>query len=61
MWTLLGVLVPDFGSAKGRELWMGEVQGWLDTGLVDGPLPGCDAGRIDDLGNPTFLRVQKYI
>lgn len=30
------MLVPDFGSAKGRDLWMGEVEGWVDSGLVDG-------------------------
>lgn len=31
-----GVLVPDFGQAAARALWMGEVEGWLATGLVDG-------------------------
>jgi len=31
-----GVYVPDFGTAKGRELWLNAVKGWLATGLVDG-------------------------
>jgi hypothetical protein len=31
-----GVLVPDFGKRVGRELWLGEVQQWLASGLVDG-------------------------
>jgi hypothetical protein len=31
-----GVLVPDFGTAKGRALWMGEVKDWVGTGVVDG-------------------------
>ena len=31
-----GVYVPDFGTVKGRDLWLDTVKSWLDSGLVDG-------------------------
>lgn len=31
-----GIGVPDFGKVECRKLWLGAVQNWVDTGVVDG-------------------------
>ena len=52
-----GVLVPDFGKAVGRSLWMGEVEGWLATGLVDGIFADKwpDQAHANHTHNSTYL------
>ena len=52
-----GVLVPDFGTAAGRNLWMQEVEGWLATGLVDGIFADKwpDQAHANHTDNSTWL------
>ena len=52
-----GVLVPDFSAAAGRALWLGEVEGWLSTGLVDGIFADKwpDQAHANHTANATWL------